>query len=71
MINNKTTFVMLVLIILLLIGCSNKIVEYHNYTYRGESTNWIGEFKVSTTQTFKEIKSLGTVLFDLNWLIFD
>jgi len=55
MINNKTTLVMLVLIILLLIGCSNKIVEYHNYTYRGESTNWIGEFEVSTTQTFKEI----------------
>jgi hypothetical protein len=55
MINNKTTLVMLVLIILLLIGCSNKEVKYHNYTYRGESKNWIGEFEVSTTQTFPQI----------------
>jgi len=55
MINNKTTLVMLVLIILLLIGCSNKEVNYHNYTYRGESKNWIGEFEVNTTQTFPEI----------------
>jgi len=54
MINNKTTLVMLVLIILLLIGCSNKIVEYHNYTYRGESINWIGEFEVSTTQLLRK-----------------
>jgi hypothetical protein len=55
MINNKTTLVMLILIILLLIGCANKEVNYHNYTYRGESKNWIGEFEVSTTQTFPKI----------------
>jgi hypothetical protein len=46
---------MLALMILLLTGCLNKELIHHNYTYKGESKDWIGGFEVRTTQTFKEI----------------
>ncbi len=41
-----------ILVLLLTIGCSNKKVTHHNYTFRGQSENWMGEFKVIATETF-------------------
>lgn len=45
---------MIVIILLILIGCSNKEVIKHNYTYKGENEFWTVEYKVNGTGIFTE-----------------
>ena len=38
--------------LLIVVGCSNKEVIKHNYTYKGENELWTAEYKVNGTGTF-------------------
>lgn len=50
----KTISVLVVIILFILTGCSNKEVVKHNYTYKGENEFWAAEYKVNYTGTFTE-----------------
>lgn len=50
----KTTSIMIVIMLLILTGCSNKEVIKHNYTYKGENEFWTVEYKVNGTGIFTE-----------------
>lgn len=52
----KWTILSLLLILLLLSGCSNKDVVRHYYDYQGENENWKAEYIVNATVTFTETK---------------
>ena len=38
----------------IIVGCSNKEVIKHNYTYKGENEFWTAEYKVNGTGAFTE-----------------
>ncbi|MCM1991381.1 hypothetical protein KDK92_16730 [Oceanirhabdus seepicola] len=50
----KTASILIVIILLIVTGCSNKEVIKHNYTYKGENELWTVEYKVNGTVTFTE-----------------
>lgn len=50
----KTISVLIIIIILIITGCSNREVIKHNYTYKGENEFWIAEYNVNATGTFTE-----------------
>lgn len=50
----KVTGVFIVLILLIITGCSNKEVINHNYIYKGENELWSAEYRVNGTGTFTE-----------------
>lgn len=50
----KTTSILIVIILLIITGCSNKKVINHNYIYKGENEFWIAEYKVNGIGVFTE-----------------
>lgn len=50
----KITSILIVIIILIITGCSNKKVINHNYTYKGENELWTVEYKVNGKSTVTE-----------------
>ncbi|MDF2536781.1 MAG: hypothetical protein K0R18_2943 [Bacillales bacterium] len=50
----KTANILIVIILMIITGCSNKEVIKHNYTYKGENDLWSAEYKVNGTGTFTE-----------------
>jgi len=50
----KAKIILIVLILFIITGCSNKEVIKHNYTYKGENEVWTAEYKVNGTGTFNK-----------------
>jgi hypothetical protein len=50
----KSISIVIIIVILIITGCSNKEVIKHNYTYKGENEFWTAEYKVNGTGTFTE-----------------
>lgn len=50
----KTISLLIIMVILIITGCSNREVIKHNYTYKGENEFWTAEYKVDGTGTFTE-----------------
>jgi len=48
----KANIILIVLMLFIVVGCSNKEVIKHNYTYKGENELWTAEYKVNGTGTF-------------------
>jgi len=42
------------MLLLIIIGCSNKKVIKYDYIYRGENESWTAEYKINGTATFTE-----------------
>lgn len=42
----------IIIILLLVVGCSNNVGIKHNYTYKGENDFWTAEYKVDGTDAF-------------------
>lgn len=38
----------------IIVGCSNREIIKHNYTYKGENEFWTAEYRVNGTDTFTE-----------------
>ncbi len=51
MVNKKSVWIFITIILTVLAGCSDKQLVEHIYTFRGESENWVGEYKVNGTVT--------------------
>ena len=47
-------FILIVLVMFIVAGCSNKEVIKHNYTFKGENELWTAEYKVNGTGTFSK-----------------
>ena len=50
----KSISILIIIVILIITGCSNKEVIKHNYTYKGENEFWTAEYKVNGAGTFTE-----------------
>lgn len=50
----KTSIILIIIVLCIVAGCSNKEVIKHNYTYKGENELWTAEYKVNSTGTFTE-----------------
>lgn len=50
----KGISIFIIMILLIITGCSNKEVIKHNYCYKGENEFWTAEYKVNGTGTFTE-----------------
>ncbi len=48
----KVNFIIISILLLTTIGCSNREVIRHHYVYTGENENWTAEYKVDGTGTF-------------------
>ncbi|MEY7998897.1 hypothetical protein AB8U03_01570 [Clostridium sp. Mt-5] len=48
----KITIILVVIMLFMVIGCSNKDVIKHSYTYKGENEFWTTQYKVNATGTF-------------------
>lgn len=53
----KTVSILIVIVLLILTGCSNRKVINYNYTYKGENEFWTAEYKVTGTGIFTEQSS--------------
>jgi len=50
----KANIILILLMLFIVAGCSNKEVIKHNYTYTGENELWTAEYKVNGTGTFTQ-----------------
>ncbi|AZV58499.1 hypothetical protein [Clostridium sp. AWRP] len=48
----KVAIILITILLPVFIGCSNKDVIKHNYTYKGENEFWTAQYKVNSTGTF-------------------
>lgn len=50
----KIINILMIFILLMITGCTNKNVVKHEYTFKGESKSWIAEYKISGEEIFGE-----------------
>jgi hypothetical protein len=50
----KVASILIVIMIFIIAGCSNKEIIKHNYTYTGQNEFWSAEYKVNGTGIFTE-----------------
>jgi hypothetical protein len=50
----KTVSILIIMLLLIITGCSKKQVVNHNYTYKGENEFWAAEYNVNGEGTFTE-----------------
>lgn len=60
-----STLTLIILTLLIIIGCSNRGVIKHNYTYKGENEFWAAEYKVDGEEIFT--KNDGKTKYDSNY----
>lgn len=59
-----STLTLIIFTLLIIIGCSNREVIKHNYTYKGENESWVAEYKVDGEEIFT--KDDGKTKYDSN-----
>lgn len=50
----KVRGILIIILLFIIVGCSNQKVIRHNYTYKGENELWTAEYKVNGTGIFTE-----------------
>lgn len=53
--------ILILVVILVISGCSNREISEHHYTYRGENNLWSAEYKIDATVTFFKIDDVLNV----------
>lgn len=56
--------IVIIMMLLVITGCSNKEVIKHNYFYKGENEFWTAEYKINGTGVFEE--NNGKTQYDSN-----